>query len=137
MSWASESGPVFFCVVMVSFRGFGTSRIVPIRLLWRGIRAGLMPGKALLTVWGLHPGRAARIACTDPGTGRGRSAECPGVTKQRLERTCQGGMALHMRQAYVAGGASYSKIKNMRIRLSDPVKFSLAHPRFPLPAAGH
>ncbi|MFF2300227.1 hypothetical protein [Arthrobacter sp. NPDC058127] len=42
-----------------------------------------------------------------------------------------------MRQAYVAGGASYSKIKNMRIRLSDPVKFSLADPRFPLPAAGH
>ncbi|WAH98013.1 hypothetical protein [Arthrobacter sp. MMS18-M83] len=46
-------------------------------------------------------------------------------------------MALQMKQAYVAGGADYSKIKNMRTTLSGNVKLGLGAPRFPLPAAGH
>lgn len=42
-----------------------------------------------------------------------------------------------MKQACVAGGADYSKIKNMRTRLSGNVKPTVGDPQFPLPAAGH
>jgi hypothetical protein len=46
-------------------------------------------------------------------------------------------MALQLKQACVAGGADYSKIKNMHATLSGNVKFGRSDPRFPLPAAGH